>query len=96
MYKILENPKRMTAEEIQTQFKGKWVYLTNCESTEGDRLISGIPRVVADKQAEGVEEGIYKIYKNFEIYGETSSYSLLDFDHLIKTITILPKEGMKE
>ena len=45
--------------EINARYDSKWIFLTNCEFTPGSKLIRGIPRVIADKQAEGVDEGVY-------------------------------------
>jgi hypothetical protein len=56
-------------------------------------LIRGIPRLVADKQYEGVYEGVYDAFKDSGLYGETYGHNLLDFDYLIKSITLLPKGG---
>ena len=84
MYTILENTKMMTREEIAEEYNGKWVFLTNCEFTPGNKLICGIPRVITDKQADGVGDGIYEVYKNVEQYGETYGYNLLDFDYLYR------------
>ena len=96
MYTILDNAEVLTIDEIKAQYDGRWVFITNCEFTQGSKLIHGIPRVIADKQYEGVDEGIYEIYDNKELFGETTSYTLLDFGYLIKTITIMPKEGCAE
>ena len=96
MYNILDNTEVLTRQEINAQYDGKWVFLTNCEFTPGSTLICGIPRVIADKQAEGVDEGIYDIYKDTEQFGEIYGYNLLDFDYLIKNITLLPKGGNDE
>ena len=93
MYSILEDTEMLTREEINAKYDGKWVFLTNCEFTPGSKLIRGIPRVIADKQYDGVYEGVYTTYKDSEKYGETYGHNLLDFDYLIKNITFLPKGG---
>ena len=96
MYIILSDTEMMTREEINAKYDGKWVFLTNCEFTPGSKLIRGIPRLVADKQSEGVYEGVYDVYKDSEKYGETYGYNLLHFEYLIKNITFLPKGGSDE
>ena len=62
------------------------MFLTNCEFTPGSKLIRGIPKVIADKQSEGVNEGVYDAFKDRGIFGETYGYNLLDLDYLIKTL----------
>ena len=93
MYIVLENAEVLTKEEINAKYDGKWVFLTHCEFTPGSRLICGIPRVIADKQSEGVDDGVYDVYKDSEQFGETYGHNLLDFDYLIKNISFLPKGG---
>jgi hypothetical protein len=96
MYKVLTNTEILTREEINAKYDGKWIFLTNCVFTPGSKLIRGIPRVIADKQSEGVDDGVYDVYKDGEQFGETYGYNLLDFDYLIKTIAFLPKAGSDE
>ena len=96
MYTILDNAEMLTREEIKANYDGKWVFLTNCEFTRGSRLIRGIPRVVADKQSEGVGEGVYDFYKDSELFGETYGLNLMHFDYLVKRISFLPKGGNNE
>ena len=76
MYEILQNPKRMSIQEIDDSFNGKWVYIVQCEKTEGHKTIAGVPVVVADGPFEGVEEGIYNQFKD-DIYRPTLSYTAL-------------------
>ena len=89
MYTVLIEAEMLTREEINARHDGKWVFLTNCEFTQGSMLIRGIPRVIADKQSEGVDEGVYDAYKDSGQYGETYGYNLLDFDYLIKSISFV-------
>ena len=96
MYTILDNTEIMAREDINTKYDGKWVFLTNCEFTPGSKLIQGIPRVIADKQYEGVDEGVYETYDNKEIFGETYGHNLLNFDYLIKAISFVPKGGLAD
>ena len=96
MYVVLDNAQMLSNEEINARYDGKWVFLTNCEFTPGSKLICGIPRVIADKQAEGVDDGVYDTYKDIEQFGETYGLNLLDFDYLIKNVTFLPKGGSDE
>ena len=79
MYTILDKVELLTFDEIKVKYDGKWVFMTNCEfSSPGNGLIRAIPRVTADKQLEGFDEGIYEVYNNRELYGETYGYS---FNH---------------
>ena len=96
MYTILNSAENLTIEEIKAKYDGRWVFLTNCEFTVGSKLVHGIPRVIADKQYEGVDDGIYEIYDDKELFGESTSYTLLDFDYLIKTISLVSKEDSAE
>ena len=96
MYAILDSTEVLTSDEIYALYNGKWIFLTNCEFTPGSKLVSGIPRVIADKQYDGVYDGIYDVYENVARYGESCGYNLLDFDYLIKNITFLPKGGSDE
>ena len=93
MYTILDNVELLTYDEIKNRYDGKWVYMTNCEFSEGSMLIRAIPRVIADKQFDGFEDGIYKEYKNKELYGETINISFYEVGCLIKSISFIPKGG---
>ena len=96
MYTILNNAEMLTREEIKNLYDGKWIYLTNCEFTPGSKLIRGIPRVVADKQYDGVDDGIYNLFDDTEQFGETYGHTLLHFDYMLKNISFLPKGGSNE
>ena len=93
MYTLLDSAEMLTREEIDAKYDSKWVFLTNCEFTPGNMLIRGVPRLVADKQYEGVYEGVYDAFKDSGLYGETYGHNLRDLDYLIKSITLLPKGG---
>ena len=87
MVQIIENPVMMSYNEMKSAFDGKWIYVVNCEFTPGDRLIRGIPVIVADMQFEGVDTGIYDKYDSDE-YGATLSSSFLDTFGLIRSISL--------
>jgi hypothetical protein len=76
MYEILENPKRMSIQEIDNSFDGKWVYIVRCEKSEGNKTVAGIPVIIADGPFEGVEDGIYNQFKD-DTHGLTLSYTAL-------------------
>ncbi|MCL2500740.1 MAG: hypothetical protein FWE90_10480 [Defluviitaleaceae bacterium] len=76
MYEILQNPKRMSIQEIDDSFDGKWVYVVNCERNERYKTIAGVPVIIADGPFEGVEDGIYAPYDD-ESYGTKLSHTLL-------------------
>jgi hypothetical protein len=95
MYTILDKVELLTFEEIKNKYDGKWVFMTNCEFSLGSKLLRAIPRVIADKQFEGLDKGVYDAYNDKEQYGESVSYTLYDIEYLIKNITILSKEGVR-
>jgi len=59
MRQKIDNPTYMVADEIKTQYKGKWVFITNANYTPHMRFLGGIPVVVADRIYEGHEDGFY-------------------------------------
>jgi hypothetical protein len=63
MRKIIENPVYMTYDEMEKEFMGKWILVTNCEYTEYNDFIRGIPVAVADKIFEGQRDGFYDKFK---------------------------------
>jgi len=75
MYQILEDSKRMTEEEMWRTFKGKWIFVVDCDYELGVPMKTGIPKVVADVPWEGRKDGIYKKLK--EEYGRTKHISYL-------------------
>ena len=87
MVQLIENPVMMSYNEMKSAFDGKWIYVVNCEFTPGDRLIRGIPVIIADMQFEGVDTGIYDKYDSDE-YGITLSKSFLDTFGLIRSISL--------
>ena len=87
MVRIIETPVMMSREEMKTAFEGKWIYIVNCEFSLGDRLIRGIPVVVADMQFENVDSGIYDQY-DAEEYGEKLSKSFLDTVGFFRSISL--------
>jgi hypothetical protein len=66
MYQIIDNPKMMSKDEIETEFDGKWVYIVKAEFAVGKRLIQGIPVIVAESPFEGQDDGIYEMYRTAE------------------------------
>jgi len=60
MYEILENPTRMSRDEIKKEYKGKWVFLVEPEGKIGCFMKSAIPIVIADIPWEGYDAGIYQ------------------------------------
>lgn len=88
MVDVIENPVMMTENEIEETYDGKWVYVVNCEFTPGDRLIRGMPVVVADMQFEDVDSGIYDRYDSEE-YGDSLSMSLLNSSLCIPSVSMV-------
>jgi len=79
MYKILENPRIMTREEIDSTYNGHWVYVVKADLNKHGELITGMPVVLGQYQFESVEEGIYDKYDGNE-YSRWLSYDLLPLD----------------
>ena len=93
MYTILENAELLTFAEIKAKYDGKWVFMTNCEFSDGNGLIRAIPRVIADEQLEGYYEGIYDIYDDEELYGRTTDAPFYDRGSFLGSITFVQKGG---
>jgi len=54
----------MTIDEIEREFAGKWVLVTNCVYSEYNQVIGGIPVAVADSEFEGQRDGFYDEFKD--------------------------------
>ena len=89
MYTILDKAELLTFAEIKAKYDGKWVFMSNCEFSEGHSVVRAIPRVIADRKLEGLEEGIYEIYENKEMFGNTTSFSFYNKSCLIKSISFI-------
>jgi hypothetical protein len=74
MYKIIDNPERMSKEEIYEGFPNKWVFMVDIEGEEFGPWVSAVPVVVADKSYAGKETGLYEKLAN-----EHDSYMSLSF-----------------
>jgi hypothetical protein len=70
-------PKYMTAEEIQTNYMGKWVFISNAEMSDTMDFIGGTPQIVADEIYEGHEDGFYNEFLNNDKYSPC-----LDMDYM--------------
>ena len=70
MYRIIppEERKEYTYEQMQEIFDGKWLYLVNMSYIDNG-FIKATPVVVADRELEGSEEGIYDQFKTSKGYG---------------------------
>jgi len=64
MRKLIDEPIFMTFDEMEEQFAGKWILVTNCEYGEYDKFIGGIPVAVADTPFEGQGDGFYDKFKD--------------------------------
>ncbi|MCL2016642.1 MAG: hypothetical protein FWG68_10400 [Defluviitaleaceae bacterium] len=62
MYRILDESERerLTFDEIWEKYNGKWVYIVDFHAPPFGWYESGIVAVVADKELEGRETGLYK------------------------------------
>ena len=63
MRKIIENPVYMTYEEMEKEFIGKWVLISNCKYGPYNAFIGGVPVAVADTIFEGQRDGFYDKFK---------------------------------
>ena len=93
MYTILDNAELLTFDEIKAKYDGKWVFMTNCEFSDGNGLIHAIPRIVADKKWDSYDSGIYDVYDDKEIYGRSTSVTFYDLGSFIGSVTFVPKGG---
>ena len=59
MRKLIENPVYMAYENMKEEFRGKWILITNCDFTQDQEFIGGIPVAVADTIYEGHKDGFY-------------------------------------
>ena len=64
MRKLIENPSYMTYKEMEQEFIGKWILIANCNYTEYNELLGGVPVAVADKVFEGQSDGFYSEFKD--------------------------------
>ncbi|MCL2663925.1 MAG: hypothetical protein FWE83_11470 [Oscillospiraceae bacterium] len=85
MYKIIDNPKMMTKDEIYNAYNGKWVFIVKANITEHGRLVEGIPVILGDYQYDGIEDGIYDKYKGDE-YEQIISYTLVPLNNTITSV----------
>jgi hypothetical protein len=80
MRSLIENPVYMTGDAIRQRFAGKWVLITNCESTPAQGLAGGIPVAVADTIFEGHRDGFYDEFHDIK-YKPTLALNL-NYDRL--------------
>ena len=67
MYQLIENPRMMPQEEIETIYDGHWVYIVNANITPNGKLIEGMPVVLGKFPFAGVDEGVYKQFDGSEL-----------------------------
>jgi len=75
MRKLIENPVFMTYASMKEAFHDKWILITNCEYSERDDFIGGVPVAVADDVFEGQGDGFYDEFKDLKYAPRTD----LDF-----------------
>jgi hypothetical protein len=73
-YHVLAHPSTMNRTELLNNFGGFWVFTTNRIVNEQYGLVSCVPRVVAEDSFVGVRDGVYDVYKDVSIYGETGEF----------------------
>jgi hypothetical protein len=62
----IKNPVYMTAEEIETAYDGKWVFIANTKHTPHMKFLGGVPIVIADDIFEGQFDGFYEKFMTDE------------------------------
>jgi hypothetical protein len=66
MRQRIENPSYMTAEELESTYDGKWVFIVNAKHNPHFRFLGGVPVVVADNIFEGQSDGFYEEFMTAE------------------------------
>ena len=77
MRNLVETPVYMTFAEMEEEFHGRWILVTNCEYSEYGDFIRGIPVAVADTVFEGQSDGFYDRFKDIAYAPRTD----MDFDY---------------
>jgi len=77
MRKIIENPAYMAYEDMEKEFDGKWILITNCKRDKLKKFVGGIPVAVADTPFEGQRDGFYDQFKDPKYAPRTDR----DFDY---------------
>ena len=91
MRRLIENPVYMTYEDMESEFKGKWILVTNCEYGPAQSFIGGIPVAVADTIFEGQRDGFYDKFRAPEYAPRT--YCDFDYDSLPGLMSIYELPG---
>jgi hypothetical protein len=60
----VDNPVYMSANDIEKEYDGKWVFITNAEYSPHMKFLGGIPVVVADNIFEDQADGFYDEFKD--------------------------------
>jgi len=66
MRQRIENPVYMTAEEIETAYDGKWVFIVRAKHSPHRKFLGGEPVVMADGIFEGQSDGFYEEFMTSE------------------------------
>ena len=93
MYTKLDKAELLTFAEIKTKYNGKWVFMTNCEFSDGNGLIRAIPRIIADRKWDSYDDGIYDAYNDEELFGKSTSVAFYDLGSFMGSVTFVPKGG---
>ena len=84
-YLELEHEEPIPVEQINSLYRGYWVYVVKAEFDDRGNLIRGMPVVIADAAYAGSEDGIYKKYHNLQ-YGEHCEQILWEPDGFISAL----------
>ena len=79
MYQIVaqNEQKEYTFSQLQELFSGKWLYLVHAEFSNAHGLIKATPVIIADSELEGIEDGIYELYRS-DYYGRKADADFTD------------------
>ena len=91
-YKELCHTVPISVEEINSLYRGYWVYVVNAEVDDRNRLLSGIPVVIGEIAFAGSEDGIYKQYKDSK-YGRHYEHILWQPDGFISSLHLLVSQN---
>jgi len=87
-YKIIENPRMMTLDEIEETYDGYWVYIVKAVFDKYNDLVKGMPVVIGAGQYDGIYDGIYDKYDTDEYRERIGITWLLPFKYSIPTISM--------
>ena len=79
MYQVIpqEDRREYTFSQLKEKYNGKWVYLVNVVFSDEHELLKAIPVVIADRELEGFDDGIYAPYHT-DAFGRKADVDFTD------------------